>query len=103
MSDYTHGRVSYDGERYLWVSTQTDLHMLAEIRGCGADLPMDENARRLVACWNALVDMDPTDLPAIFSALRDAHALLLQTSAAQEKTFCMGKIDAAVGKLPKNY
>jgi len=98
---HTSGEISYDGMSYLWVNTEKGPRMLAEIRGYGANLPQDDNAQRLVACWNALEGMEPSDLPAIFSALENAQALLLQTSAAQEKTHCMAKIDAAVARIPK--
>lgn len=47
------GQLSYDGVGYIFLQTEHGPTMFAEIRGNGAGLPMDANAHKLCALWNA--------------------------------------------------
>ncbi len=54
---------SYDSELYVWSHLG---HMVAEMRGVGSKLPMDENAAYIVHACN--------NFPALALALKEARA-----------------------------
>ena len=54
----TKGPWGYDDEAYIYVGTPDDWKaMVAEIRGFGADLPMDTNATLIAAMRNSIDQM----------------------------------------------
>jgi hypothetical protein len=53
------GKLSYDGQNYLFLETKQGPTMFAEIRGNGAGLPMDANAQKICDLWNAAAEPKP--------------------------------------------